>query len=141
MADPIFPKGMARLHAAAFTQSRPWSETEFASLLESPLTFAIGDSRSFALVRVIADEAELLTIATDPAYQRQGLGRTIMRNWEKLAQTRGVAMAFLEVAADNHVAKALYRSNGFAPCGRRNNYYPRENDVLVDAIVMRKSLP
>ncbi len=131
---------MARIHAAAFMQSRPWSEDEFASLLDSPLAFAVGDARAFALVRVIADEAELLTIATAPTHQRQGLGRKTMQTWQQLAQTRGADTAFLEVAADNTAAQNLYLAEGFVACGRRSGYYSRENAGSVDAIVMRKNL-
>ena len=134
------PEEMAQLHAAAFTQSRPWSQEEFASLLGSPLTFAAGNAQAFALVRVIVDEAELLTIATDPAHQRQGLGRKTMQTWQRLAQTRGADTAFLEVAADNSAAHSLYLSEGFVACGRRPGYYSRENAASVDAIVMRKNL-
>lgn len=141
MVDPLCPAGMARLHASAFTQSRPWSEVEFASLLTSPLTHAVGDDRCFALIRVIAGEAELLTIATSPDFQRQGLGRQVMQAWQNLARIHHATEAFLEVAADNEAAIALYLADGFAPCGSRTGYYSRKNATSVDAIVMRKSLP
>lgn len=131
---------MARAHKAAFTQSRPWNAGEFASLLESPLTFAIGDARCFALVRVIADEAELLTIATHPEHQRQGLARQIMDIWQQEAAARGATEAFLEVAADNLPAQTLYEANGFAECGRRAGYYARKDAPAVDAVLMRRTL-
>ncbi|UWQ54631.1 GNAT family N-acetyltransferase [Leisingera caerulea] len=140
MADPLTPEDLAATHAAAFTQSRPWSAAEFASLLDSPLTFATGDARCFALVRVIADEAELLTIATSPAHQRQGLARACMADWESAARARGAAEVFLEVAADNAPAQALYNACGFAECGRRAGYYRREGAKPADAILMRKAL-
>ncbi len=140
MTEPLHPRDMARIHAAAFTQSRPWTETEFASLLDSPLSFATGGPHCFALVRVIADEAELLTIATDPMAQRQGLARALMLDWQKLARAHDAKTAFLEVAADNIAALALYQSDGFAPCGQRAGYYSRPNSAKVDAIVMRKPL-
>ncbi|KIC38040.1 GNAT family N-acetyltransferase [Leisingera sp. ANG-M7] len=140
MSDPLTPAQMAATHAAAFTQSRPWSALEFAALLDSPLVFAAGDARCFALVRVIADEAELLTIATDPAHQRQGLARACMADWESAARARGAAEAFLEVAEDNAPAQALYRVGGFAECGRRAGYYRRKDANPADAILMRKSL-
>ncbi|MEW2913110.1 GNAT family N-acetyltransferase [Leisingera sp. JC11] len=140
MSDPLTPAQMAATHAAGFTQSRPWSALEFAALLDSPLIFAAGDARCFALVRVIADEAELLTIVTDPAHQRQGLARACMAGWESLACARGAAEVFLEVAEDNAPAQALYRSCGFAECGRRAGYYRREGANRADAILMRKSL-
>ncbi|NSY37896.1 GNAT family N-acetyltransferase [Leisingera sp. ANG59] len=131
---------MAATHAAAFTQSRPWSALEFAALLDSPLVFAAGNARCFALVRVIADEAELLTIATDPAHQRQGLARACMAAWESRARVRGAEEMFLEVAEDNAPAQALYRACGFAVCGRRAGYYRRQDADPADAILMRKSL-
>ncbi|MCF6430767.1 MULTISPECIES: GNAT family N-acetyltransferase [unclassified Leisingera] len=141
MSEPLTPKKMAATHAAAFTRSRPWRAAEFASLLDSPLVFAAGDARCFALVRVIADEAELLTIATDPAHQRQGLARRCMAEWESAVRDRGAAEAFLEVAEDNAPAQALYRAGGFAECGRRKGYYLRQGAAAADAILMRKALP
>jgi ribosomal-protein-alanine N-acetyltransferase len=132
---------MATTHAAAFTQSRPWSEAEFAALLDSRLTFAVGDARCFALVRVVVDEAELLTIATHPNHQRQGLARAVMKSWRAFAVQRGAETAFLEVAADNIPACDLYASCGFSTCGNRPGYYRRENGPAVDAILMRQALP
>ncbi|WP_254054759.1 GNAT family N-acetyltransferase [Pseudophaeobacter sp. EL27] len=141
MSSPPTPQEMARIHAAAFLQSRPWSTEEFTSLLESPLSYACGDRRCFALVRVIADEAELLTIATDPEFQCQGLARRLMQDWQTLGQSRGAKTCFLEVAEDNCAAIALYLAEGFATCGRRSGYYARRNAAAVDAIVMQKELP
>ena len=44
------PLQMAKLHAAAFTTQRPWSETEFATLIESPHVFIITDPTVLPLV-------------------------------------------------------------------------------------------
>ena len=132
---------MATTHAAAFTQSRPWSEAEFAALLDSRLTFAVGDERCFALVRVVVDEAELLTIATHPDHQRQGLARAVMKSWRDEAARRGAETAFLEVAADNTPACHLYETCGFCICGNRPGYYRRQDGTSVDAILMRQAIP
>lgn len=134
------PQDCAATHKAAFTQSRPWSAEEFTALLDSPLVFAAGDACCFALVRVVADEAELLTIATRPSHQRQGLAQACMAIWQATARQRGAAEVFLEVASDNAPAQALYRANGFAECGRRTGYYPRQDAAAADAILMRKAL-
>lgn len=139
--DTIDPARMAATHAAAFTQARPWSTAEFSELLESPFCFTCGDDRAFALVRVIADEAELLTIATHPDAQRRGLARACMQRCMTRATTQGAARAFLEVAADNTPAIALYQAFGFAPCGQRRGYYARPGRPAVDAIVMARDLP
>ncbi len=131
---------MAAIHAAAFSIQRPWSAQEFGDFCQSPLCFAVGDTRAFALIRVVADEAELLTIATHPDHQRRGLARGLMTDWEDMAASRGVARAFLEVAQDNAPARALYAAQGYVACGRRKAYYPRENTDGVDAIIMEKRL-
>lgn len=133
------PDDMATLHAAGFTQSRPWSADEFASLLSSPHCFAVGDTRCFALIRVIADEAELLTIATHPDHLRQGLALRCMADWQEQAQKRGATKAFLEVAEDNRAACALYLKCGFARSGTRRAYYNRSPLAAVDAIVMQST--
>ena len=128
------------LHAAAFSHSRPWSAEEFTSLLSSPLCFTEGDSRCFALIRVVADEAELLTIATHPKHFRQGKARLCMDNWQEQATLRGATRAFLEVAADNVQARALYSKCGYEICGTRRAYYQRPNQISVDAMVMQRTL-
>ena len=134
------PDDMAQLHAASFTEARNWSAEEFAALLASPLCFAVGDVRSFALVRVVADEAELLTLATNPAFQRQSLARAVMCDWQDEAKRRGAASAFLEVAADNTAALALYQSCGFVETGRRPGYYPRTGKDDCDALLLSRRL-
>lgn len=135
------PEDMAALHARAFAgQGRAWSATEFSDLLASPLVFAVGDTRGFALGRVIADEAELLTIATDPALRRQGVARACLAAFERTAAKRGARSAFLEVADDNSAAKALYSAAGFSQAALRKGYYPRPNRPAVDALVLRRDL-
>jgi ribosomal-protein-alanine N-acetyltransferase len=50
-------------------------------------------------------------------------------------------MMFLEVAADNEAALALYAALGFSPAGRRFRYYERSHGPRVDAIILRSPLP
>ena len=131
---------MAAIHAAAYRQGRPWSGAEFRDLLASPHVHALGDARAFALIRVVADETELLTIATHPDHQRQGLARALMADWLATAARRGARRAFLEVAHDNAPARALYAACGFAECGRRRGYYARPEGPAAEAVVMARSL-
>ncbi|MCE8512108.1 GNAT family N-acetyltransferase [Ruegeria pomeroyi] len=135
------PADLARLHGRAFTQSRPWSEAEFATLLGNPYNHLVGDNRCFALFQLIADEAELLTIATDPVYRRQGLARACMNEWQIQAAHAGATRALLDVADDNDPAIALYTACGYAPCGLRRGYYRRPSGETADAIVMERPLP
>jgi ribosomal-protein-alanine N-acetyltransferase len=136
----VTPDSLASLHAAAFTEQRPWSAAEFAGLLASPHVFLVTEPNGFALGRVIVDEVELLTIATAPQAQRQGIGRRLMQAFEAEAKGRGARLAHLEVAADNLPALALYQAQGWAETGRRAGYYPRSDGSPADALMMQKTL-
>ena len=48
----------------------------------------------------------------------------------------GTRRVFLEVAANNAAALALYSRKGFVPCGRRPGYYAGG----VDAAIMERTL-
>jgi ribosomal-protein-alanine N-acetyltransferase len=141
----------------------PWTAQDFRDLLAQKGTFLITpstlkypggagaepppaatvqpsqDLRAFALGRVILDEAELLTLATDPDRRRQGLARACLAAFEEEARQRAATTAFLEVAATNAAARALYESAGWHRTGLRKDYY-KSPQGRIDAIVMSKPL-
>lgn len=131
---------MAQIHAAAFAQERSWSEQEFRALLETRGVYLIGADMGFALVRIVADEAEILTIAVHPDAQGKGMGARIMQQAMHCSASHGAASMFLEVAADNHAAKALYAKCGFVVTGTRRAYYARKDGTSVDALLMTAPL-
>lgn len=133
-------QALAELHAACFTTPRPWSAAEFADFLASPLCFLLTEEEGFLLGRVIADEAELLTVAVAPEARRQGTGARLLAAFAQAAKARGAATAFLEVAEPNTAARALYAQAGWAQAGRRKGYYHSPEGVALDAIVMTLSL-
>lgn len=131
------PEALAALHARCFDAApRPWSLRDFENLLDDPLTLLVTGDGGFALGRVIAPEAELLTLAVAPARRRQGLGRALVARLEAGAAARGATVMFLEVAATNAPARALYAGLGYAQDGRRRGYY----GPGVDALVLRRCL-
>lgn len=132
---------LAALHARCFSDGpRPWSVTEFADFLASDLDHVLHGPDTLGVVRVVGDEAELLTICVDPRAQGAGRGRAMLNRLIAEAQARGAAAMFLEVAADNAAALALYNAAGFVQTGRRAGYYRRGGGV-VDALVMVRALP
>lgn len=132
---------MAALHGCAFAgQGRAWTVQEFVDLLQSSHVFVVGDARGFAFGRVIVDEVELLTIATDPKLHRRGLARANLRAYEVAAKSRGAVHSFLEVAQDNAAALALYLAEGYEQTARRVGYYHRSDGERVDALILRKSM-
>jgi ribosomal-protein-alanine N-acetyltransferase len=133
---------LARVHAQAF--SAPWSPSEIAALSSGPnaILFAarkFGAIAGFILCRTIADEAEVLTLATAPEHRRHGVGRHLLEIGARTAEARGATRFFLEVAADNIAAIALYERAGFHRVGARAGYYSRPGGG-VDALVMRRDL-
>ncbi len=130
------PGELAHIHAASFTRPRPWTASEFASLLDDSLCFLLTRRQSFILGRVVLDEAELLTLAVWPDLRRQGAGRELLAGFEKIARERGALSAFLEVASDNLAARSLYAGQGWQEAGRRRAYY----GAGLDGLIMRKEL-
>lgn len=134
------PQELENIHRAAFAASRGWSAEEFQDLLSGSGCFLIHEAQGFAIGRVVADEAELLTIATHPEAQGQGIGRRCLQGFHKTAADLGAVSAFLEVAADNAPALHLYEALGWAHRGRRKNYYLRKDGSRVDALVLTRPL-
>ncbi len=134
------PDELARLHGAAFKTGRGWSATEFAQLLDQSGVILCAGNCAFALIRVTLDEAELLTLATDPAHRRQGHATAALARAESAAIQQGALQMFLEVAEDNEPARTLYAQSGYSQVGRRPGYYASEPAAPVAALVLRKQL-
>jgi [ribosomal protein S18]-alanine N-acetyltransferase len=135
----------ARIHAGGF--AHPWSETEIEALLSSGATIgsaaldpATHRLRGFAMSRLAADEAEVLTIAVDPACRGRGVGRDLMREHLARATLAGARTMFLEVDAANNAAIALYARFRFVKVGQRVGYYRRPDGKPATALVMRRDL-
>jgi ribosomal-protein-alanine N-acetyltransferase len=133
---------LSAVHTEGFDDG--WSAHDIASVLASPGAFGllvreVGGIAGFALARVAADEAELLTLAVAPAARRQGVGAALVEAVACAAAAAGARRFFLEVAADNVAALALYRAAGFATAGRRPAYY-RRGAGMVDALVFARDL-
>jgi ribosomal-protein-alanine N-acetyltransferase len=134
------PEALARLHAAAFAEERPWTAAAIASLLSLPGELLLGDGRAALLARLAADEAEVLTLATDPAHRRQGLAAALLLGFHAEAAARGATRAFLEVASDNAPARSLYAMAGYREDGRRARYYRRASGPPADALLLSRAL-
>lgn len=145
IARPAFsmtPDTLADIHARAFAgQSRGWSAEEFSRLLSSDTGFVVGGAAAFAVGRIVADEAEILTLARDPDVRGQGLGKKILEDFEQNAAQRGASRIFLEVAETNAPALRLYRDAGYAEIARRAAYYTRPDGARADALILEKRIP
>lgn len=128
------------IHKTCFPDA--WDQATFALLLTETSTCGWiatsqeGDPVGFILVRVLDNEAEILTFAVVPSFQNTGVGRCLLRELFGFLTSVNCEKIFLEVAADNESAIGLYTSMGFIKVGTRLNYYKRPDQSLVSAIVM-----
>lgn len=128
---------LAKIHNASFSHApRPWTQAEFDSLLSSPNVKLFQGDGGFAIFRFAGPEAELLTIAVDPAKRRQGIAKKLILIGHESAKKAGVEEVFLEVSAENHAAQALYRNLGYKNKAIRKNYYFRPNGQKINGLVM-----
>ena len=121
-----------------------WSPVQLGGALATPDTWAEqaemdGAHVGFALVRRVADEAELLLVAVVPEARGAGLGRRLVEAAATGARLRGAQRLFLEVR-DGNPAAGLYARSGFGVVGRRKHYYLGPNGARFDAITMRRDL-
>jgi [ribosomal protein S18]-alanine N-acetyltransferase len=135
----------ARIHAQGFAFS--WAQSELESLISSPnvagtaaLDPANARLRGFALSRLAADEAEILTVAIDANLRRGGVGRDLLHSHLNQVAAAGAKEIFLEVDADNAAALALYKRFQFVRVGERRGYYARQYGEPATALVMRRDL-
>ncbi|MGB8397604.1 ribosomal protein S18-alanine N-acetyltransferase [Bradyrhizobium sp.] len=135
---------LAQLHGASF--HRGWGEGEFETMLTERHTLVHRLRRGqkiigFAVSRMAADEAELLSIAIDPRQRGRGLSRTLLLTHLGHLVGCGVRTVFLEVEEHNLPARRLYERAGFDVVGRRERYYQQPGGEQLNALLMRRDLP
>jgi [ribosomal protein S18]-alanine N-acetyltransferase len=134
---------LAQLHGASF--HRGWGEGEFERMLAEHNTLVhrqrIGRKVvGFAVSRLAADEAEILSIAVDASHRGRGLSRNLLLTHLGHLAGRGVRTVFLEVEENNRPARRLYDRAGFAMAGRRERYYQQPGGEQLNAVLMRRDL-
>jgi ribosomal protein S18 acetylase RimI-like enzyme len=108
-------------------EASQWAPLEYDCLV----AVVGGRLGGFIVTRATApDEREILNVAVEPGLRRAGIGRILVET----VLTTAPGWWFLEVRESNAAAVNLYKTLGFLPTGRRENYY---HDPDEAAIVMR----
>jgi ribosomal-protein-alanine N-acetyltransferase len=144
MSVALFQHGLdaaplAAIHMRCFPD--PWSAKAIDELLSTPGCFAYAAAEGFVLARAAGCEAEILTLAVLPKARRHGIGTVLVREAARHAHGLGARILFLEVAAGNLAARALYRRLGLTETARRKGYYTAGRESPEDALVLRADLP
>ena len=90
----------------------------------------------FGIMRYGDYKAHLVLLCVHAAHRQRGLGAQLLAWLEKCATTAGLERIELEARADNPVALAFYRGQGYRQTGQVAGYY----QGAVDAVRLEKSL-
>lgn len=133
---------MITLHAASFAsgQERHWSHKDFNEALSmtgmTGLLLKDEDTwAAFYLFRQIVDEAEIILLGVNPAFQRQGYASQLLESGFEIMQKAGTVKLSLEVREDNYAAMHFYEIYGFEKVGLRRAYYHLSDGQRKDAIL------
>jgi [ribosomal protein S18]-alanine N-acetyltransferase len=134
---------LARIHGASF--HRGWGEGEFENMLteRNTLVHRLRLGRKiigFAVSRLAADEAEILSVAVAEGHRGRGLSNNLLLTHLGHLAGHGVRTVFLEVEENNRPARRLYERAGFAVVGRRERYYRQAGGESLNALLMRRDL-
>ena len=134
---------LAQLHGESF--HRGWGEGEFESMLSerNTLVHRLRVGRQvigFAVSRMAADEAEILSIAVAASHRGRGLSRDLLLTHLGHLAGHGIRTIFLEVEENNQPARRLYERAGFSVTGRRERYYRQPGGEHLNALLMRRDL-
>jgi ribosomal-protein-alanine N-acetyltransferase len=136
---------LADLHAQAFDKA--WSAREMAGFLTDPVCGCLvaerqgGEAAGFVLVRAVAGEAEILTLAVVPRWRQRGGGQRLMQAAIAWAAEHEARTVYLEAAETNIAALSVYRNLGFVAAGYRRDYYASGGGYTVGAIVFALEIP
>jgi [ribosomal protein S18]-alanine N-acetyltransferase len=124
-----------------------WSISDYLVLIQSDSDLYLNrntmvaeiacEVAGFAIVRLVATEAELESIVVAARWRGRGVGRLLLSESARQAKELGATRLDLEVRASNAAAIRLYRGAGFVETGRRRGYYrdPEEDAVLMSVIL------
>lgn len=120
----------------------PWSEQSVASELKNALALwlvALDGERLMGYIgsQAVLGEADMMNVAVDPAYRRQGVAEALVTALAERLAEKGNESLTLEVRVSNTPAIGLYEKLGFAQVGLRKNYYRHPKE---DALILRKQL-
>jgi len=91
----------------------------------------------YLILSLVADEAEIITLAVRPVLRRRGIATRLVGEALEFARSAGATACYLEVRESNLSARRLYEKVGFSIVRRRKMYYSAPAE---DALVMRYTM-
>lgn len=131
---------LAAVHRAGLPPG--WSAEAFVPYIAADgrachIAFAGDEPAGLTVMHGGGGEAEILTIAVEPRFQRQGVGSALMRTVIAWAENRGAHRLYLDVAEGNAPARDFYARFGFTVVARREHYYQGNRKTPEAALILR----
>ena len=112
------------------------SEYSWTCFVTTPANNFVHQLQGFLLLRVIEDEAEILSIGVKKRVRRNGIGKYLIEQAKRFSTLHQLKSILLEVAETNRNAVGFYKKQGFLKIGIRNNYYVFSGKNKKNAIIM-----
>lgn len=112
-----------------------WSPAQFVEELTFDhskfLVARLGNAvAGFIIAWCVADEIQVISLATDRPYRRRGIARALMQTLIGAAPDDARRL-YLEVAAGNSDARHFYHTMGFVEIGLRRQFYGDDDAILM----------
>lgn len=112
-------------------QEESWTYEQFKSSFNSPSSIFIVAKKenkiiSFLLAMDLIDSINILLVATENNFKKQGFSTELINNLKKLNKP-----IWLEVKESNFPAQNLYKKCGFINKYTRKKYYSNGEDALI----------
>ena len=112
------------------------SEYSWTCFVASPVNNFVHQLQGFLLLKVIEDEAEILSLGVKTKVRRNGIGKYLIEQAKKFSTLHHLKSILLEVAETNRNAVGFYKKQGFLKIGIRNNYYVFSGKNKKNALIM-----
>lgn len=134
MTDFDIP-GVLKIERTCFSID-PWNDEIFETCIENGdiISWVVEEKKEIAAYLVGSDREEfghLLNIAVSPDYRQRGIGSSLIKRWNTLAEEKGWIYSILEVRKSNAAAIEMYRKNRFEPLEEVNGFYPDGEPALI----------
>lgn len=137
-ATPADLDTLTAIEAAAFAPDDRFARRNLRRMLASRSAWvAIAEAKgapagsAILLLRKGARTARLYTLASDPAFSGQGVGKALIAACVAETVRRGCDCLRLEVRASNARAIALYQRSGFSLLKEKKAYYADGESALI----------
>ena len=129
---------LLEIEATAFTEDDQFTRRTIRQKLDSPSAFVticevdgVPAGSAILLFRKGVTVARLYSIATNPVFEKRGVGAALIAACEAEALARDCDRLRLEVRAENARARSLYARCGYSLHDTRNGYYSNGDSALV----------